>query len=306
MEDLWTLDGLLVDKNDDGIPDGVSLYIDLPENLYPIGLFDFLARAGLETTALSFNFFEKHNQKVTLTFEKSNHSEITFESGILSIYYQSEEDLSDQLRHISQLGLKMIDSEESKERPMIRGVSDIWTLAGFGQYQEASPIHPLSVNIDSKLDWNKSLFLAVCQLVARLGLVSTTIKFPLTNNEMADIQFVIEKNGQSSIKVLEENIIKVNGSKEECAQLIDWLSNEKTWKEDGVLGSWERPFLYAHLTNENVILIEENWQDQSEVDIAEEHIKMLSEEEKENVVIYLSEPLSNRTCLKEKWEKNYG
>ncbi|PKC50438.1 hypothetical protein RhiirA1_486365, partial [Rhizophagus irregularis] len=103
-----------------------------------------------------------------------------------------------------------------------------------------------------------------------------------------------------------ENIIKVNGSKEECAQLIDWLSNEKTWKEDGVLGSWERPFLYAHLTNENIILIEENWQDQSEVDIAEEHIKMLSEEEKENVVIYLSEPLSNRTCLKEKWEKNYG
>lgn len=306
MEDLWTLDGLLVDKNDDGIPDGVSLYIDLPENLYPIGLFDFLARAGLETTALSFNFFEKHNQKVTLTFEKSNHSEITFESEILSIYYQSEEDLSNQLRHISQLGLKMSDSEESKERPMIRGVSDIWTLAGFGQYQEASPIHPLSVNIDSKLDWNKSLFLAVCQLVARLGLVSTTIKFPLTNNEMADIQFVIEENGQSSIKVLEENIIKVNGSKEECAQLIDWLSNEKAWKEDGVLGSWERPFLYAHLTNENVILIEENWQDQSEVDIAEEHIKMLSEEEKENVVIYLSEPLSNRTCLKEKWEKNYG
>lgn len=306
MEDLWTLDGLLVDKNDDGIPDGISLYIDLPDDLYPLGLFDFLARVGLETTALTFDFFEKRDQKVKMTFKKSEYSAMVFESRTLLIYYQSEEDLSNQLRHLSQLGLKNSSLGDPTEKSMIKGVSDIWTLAGFGHYQEASPMHTLNVNIECKLDWNKSLFVAVSQLVARLGLVSTSIKFPLTKNDSADIQIVLDENGQSSIEVLENNVIKVNGSKDECVQLITWLSNEKGWKENGILGSWERPFHYAHLRNENEILIEESWQEQSEVELVEEHIREFSEEEKVNVVIYLSEPLEIRKRLESEWKNKYS
>ena len=83
---LWSLEGMLVDKNRDGVVDGISLFIDLPEGLLPEGLIDFCARAGFETTALSFAFFEEVGQKVTMSFEQSEETTTaTFVGGETSL-----------------------------------------------------------------------------------------------------------------------------------------------------------------------------------------------------------------------------
>ncbi|WML48571.1 hypothetical protein RCG23_25700 [Neobacillus sp. PS3-34] len=59
LKKIWTCDGFLVDDNGDSVPDGVRVKVDgVKENCMPVGLIDFYARLGLETTALSFPFIK--------------------------------------------------------------------------------------------------------------------------------------------------------------------------------------------------------------------------------------------------------
>lgn len=304
MEDLWTLEGLLLDKNNDGVPDGVSLYIDLPDNLYPLGLLDFMVRVGLETTALSFNFFEFTNQKVVMSFEKNEtETRASFESGKLHIYYTSEEALSSLLSSIAGTELRE-NLVKDNAQSSITSISDIWTLSGFGYLQEASPQQHLNINIGCE-KWNKQLFKATCNFAARLGLVSTSITLPIAQNKNAEIQFIIQQHNQSFIEVPKENIIQLNGSLDQCANMMEWLANERSWKENGVLGAWENAFHYAHFKNKEETMLEVKWDNPSEIELAEKHLESLANNQIQKVEVYVSEPLEIRSLLKNKWSEKY-
>ncbi|MBE1556034.1 M14 family metallopeptidase [Sporosarcina limicola] len=301
---LWSEDGIFVDKNGDGVLDGVSLFIDLPEGLLPIGLIDFCARVGFETTALSFSFFEKNNQQVTMQFvQSSNETAATYTDGKLILTYRNEGELTQLLRSITFGDVKKTTAEANRFYSEVKSLSEIWSFSGFGTQIEASPTRILSLNItveDAML--TTALLKELCYFAARSALYCTEIDFPVTQNNDAKISFAIVQAEQTELTLQRENAICLAGTKDNLPAALHSFVRSTHWSEGGTIGNWEQQQLLAS-KNEAELLFEQTWTDDSEVDRVFDCLQASSNLDDAIIEIYLSEPVNRRKELSAEWQK---
>lgn len=295
-EDFWTMNDLFLDKNGDGIRDGISLFIDLPKKFMPEGLFDFMARLGFETTALSYNFFEYTNQHIHLSFRESEIDKIEItESNKVCIYYNTVQSCSILLQELAQSGLETQDSNSSSwEERTIKKVTDIWSISGFGDTIEASPHHRLNlgINIDPTIK-SMPLFKEICHFVARAAHYSTSIHFPLSLNDDPFVLMDFKESQTNQISVPIEQQIVLEGNKEGVVSLLSWINRQKHWSDGGSFGKWEHQ-LSLEQKQESSIWLEEEWTTQSEVEKLYEVLSETKIEEGSTIEIFISEPYEIR------------
>ncbi|HJF31399.1 MAG TPA: M14 family metallopeptidase [Sporosarcina psychrophila] len=302
---LWSLEGMLVDKNRDGVVDGVSLFIDLPEGLLPEGLIDFCARAGFETTALSFTFFEEAGQKVTMSFVHSEETTTaTFLDGKLVLTYKNEHELSSLLRELAFGEFDLTDKKVGCFYTDVESLSDIWSFSGFGQHTEASPTRTLSLQITVEEQMMTTLLLKeLCNFAARTALHSTEIQHALTGQDAAHIQFMVESGEQSVLTLEEKNRIRLAGTKTDVPNALRTLAESNHWSEGGAFGHWEQ-----HVIDdkpESPLLIEENWSDEGEIERVIRAMHSSANLEHADVEVYLSEPREIREQLAVQLKSDY-
>lgn len=289
----------MLDKNGDGVIDGISLYVDLPEHLMPKGLWDFFARIGLETTAISYDFFENSGQKVIMDFTESpGKAQARFKEGRLNFFYENEEDLSALLSEIA--AEEDIGQVGQKEYPvnMIRSLSDIWSFSGFGSFEEATPLHELSLNIEvDESIASAELFKELCHFAARCGLYSTSLSLPVSGNEYARIQFQVISGEETQLQLVEINHIKLSGSKESNPQSLRKLNESKHWSQQGDFGYWEQELVLEDKKKAE-LWFETSWEDLSEREIAVLALSNL-EQLPNHLELFLSEPLDIRQEFEE-------
>ncbi|WP_422122305.1 M14 family metallopeptidase [Planococcus sp. X10-3] len=294
FEKLWTTDGLLLDKNGDGVIDGVSLHVALPEGLRPLGLLDFFARLGLETTAISYDFFGNSGQKVVMEFiEAAGAAHARFEENRLSCFYENENDLSALLSEIAGHDSDIIIEEKEIPLNHIRSLADIWSFSGFGAFDEATPQHDLSLNIQmEEAVVTSELFRELCHFAARCGLYSTSLNLPLTGNDQARIHFHVASGEETRLRLLQTNQIELSGTQAGCAQALKTLNNSRHWSQQGDFGYWEQE-LILNDKKEAELWYENSWEDVSERELVMRELAKL-EQLPEDFQIYLSEPLEIR------------
>lgn len=293
LRKLWTTEGLLLDKNVDGVVDGVSIYIDLPINVIPVGLLDFFARIGLETTGLSYDFFEFTGQKVTMEFQADcEETYARFDENRLTCFYRNEQELSTLLTELAS-----IDDQKTKTfgetNRSINSLSDIWSFSGFGTFVEATPQHVLSLNIEVA-DQLRSieLYKELCHFVARCALYSTALDLPLTNNGNAQIQLHVRVGKETRLRLLNQNEVELSGTMESCTLAVARLNRSKHWSEEGEFGYWEQQ-LVLNDKKEAEVWYESEWEDCSEKDLVLQQLSA-SGLAYNRLEVYLSEPLKIR------------
>lgn len=297
----WTLEGLLVDKNGDGVIDGLSLFIDLPAELMPPGLIDFLARAGLETTALSLDFFERAGQQWAMEFQQSAVTLCEVENNTIRLFYQDVEELSSLLSEMATSGDSAVDPPE---HAFIRSLADIWSGSGFGEVEEASPERHLDLNISWEDEIASArLFKELCLFAARCGLYSTSLGLPLTENPHAATQLTVKAGRDASVQLREENHVEVIGSRTELAAMLHVLNGQRHWTANGTFGFWEQSEKMAERQDE--VWYEKAWEDISEVELAQQELAGIEGQTFDAVDVYLSEPLHVRTALANEWQARY-
>ena len=303
---LWSKEGLLIDKNNDDVIDGVSLYIDLPEDIMPDGLLDFFARIGFETTGLSYNFFDYTNQKVTMTFQKVNDATYArYEQNNLTCFYRNEVELSHLLTELSSIDECKKEIVVDEPKRSINSLSDIWSFSGFGSYEEATPHHMLSLNIQVvEAIRSMELFKELCHFVARCALYSTALELPVTNNDDAQIQFLVNQSEETKLLLLKPNTFELSGTIETCSRALGSLNRSKHWSEQGEFGYWEQEMLLKDKQKEEV-LFESTWEDCSEKDLVLSKLSASTHVSCNHLEVYLSEPLEIRRAFeKEIMQKN--
>jgi len=303
---LWSLEGMLVDKNRDGVVDGISLFIDLPEGLLPEGLIDFCARAGFETTALSFAFFEEVGQKVTMSFEQSEETTTaTFVDGKLVLTYKNESELSSLLRELAFGEFDFTTKKDERFYTDVESLSDIWSFSGFGHHTEASPTRTLSLQITVEEQMMTTLLLKeLCHFAARTALHSTEIQHSLTATDGAHIEFTVASGEQSVLTLEEKNRIRLTGTKKDVPNALRTLVESKHWSEGGALGHWEQQQGIDE-QQQAPLLLEESWSDEGEIERVIRAMHTTANLEHADVEVYLSEPREIREQLAEQLKMNY-
>ncbi|KQL21406.1 M14 family metallopeptidase [Cytobacillus solani] len=325
---IWTKDGLLRDKNGDGVIDGTNVWIDLPDYLAPEGLIDFCARLGFETTSLSFCFFEPSEEAVKLCFVHSEAAtDIRLENNQLMIRYQSEQELSDLLKllaamdleqagtksdvielrdgrlYAGQLSIPTIDypNDLAAAVPEINNLSDLWSFSGIGKSNEASPAKLFHMNIGvEKSLMTAGLLREICYFAARSAMYSTEIVFPVTGNKEASLQLEVLEGDDPILELVKPNVLQLRGRKENMAAAAYQLARAKHWSEGGVFGYWEQKHQLSQ-KKEPPLLFEMQWSDEKEVDVAFDHLKREEDLAGTDIEIFLSEPAEVRRRLEEEW-----
>ncbi|MEH7388886.1 M14 family metallopeptidase [Bacillus sp. JJ1474] len=329
---LWSKEGLLRDKNGDGVVDSTSIYINLPEHLVPEGLIDFCGRLGFETTSLSFHFFEKSDKAIQMDFEHSElFTAIRVENQHLVVSYKDEIELSTLLKLLASMEPELITEKSSRIElkdgrlysgqtiiptlavrkdchntyPKINSLADFWSFSGIGKISEASPSKAFSMNIDVEdLLWTPELLRELCHLAARGAMYSTKIEFPITGNADAALQFQVTEGSNMMLELPYPNTLRLAGNKTNLPAAIYHLARAKHWSEGGEFGYWEQEHKLSQKT-EPSLLFEMNWTDEWEADRAFEVLANEKDLEGANIEIYLSEPLEVRKALEKEWQLHF-
>lgn len=306
LKKIWSTDGLLVDKNGDGVVDGLSLFIDLPQNLMPEGLLDFFARMGFETTALSFKFFKKEDQQMTMRFQQDDETTAAELTGsCLLCRYRNEAELSALLTDIASMDQGAISTPVTKTRRSIESLASLWSHSGFGSFEEATPHHHLSLMIQADDDVKSSeLFQELCHFAARCALYSTSIELPVTGNRDADIHFHAEYGQDTKLSLSRENRLKLTGTKESCPNALASLNNSRHWSEQGGFGYWEQEMKLED-KQQAVEWYETKWTDVSEKELVIRYLESLPKIPSGRMEVYLSEPLEIRNSFREELRGRY-
>lgn len=301
IKKIWSNEGILEDRNNDHVIDHVSLYIELEKNYFPPSLIDLFARIGYETTALSYNFFEKNHQKYTLRFVESYETSIEMNCNEIILKYDSYKALNDLITKIARLNLI---KAEGAVIPEIRSLSDIWSFSGFGFANEASPSRQLSlgINIEEHL-LDHELGRTLCNFVARASLYSTEFLLPIAERDSSLIQMDIVEDSKQSIDLLSKNHMRIAGRSLGLVNMIDNLSKLKHWSEGGVFGEWERKLKQNQQPEE--VLLQKSWEGTSEVEKIERILDSYKNEV-QSFTIYTSRSLKVRKELKTYWERKYN
>ena len=301
LQEIWTLNGIFVDKNQDNVIDGVSLFVELPVEFMPDGLLDFFARVGYETSALSYNFFEYNNQSVKMIFNKNEeYNYIDYENRTITVHYVNEKDCSKILSELSLMGVdRAINMEEPKSVvKSILSLSEIWSFSGFGADVEASPYQALSLNIDIHPQMkSRETFIELCHFVARAALYCTEIKLPVINNTSASIELSIYPSDETKLKLIQDNKLSLKGTKNDVASALKWLNKQKSWSEKGTFGNWEQKIRLDE-KKPSKLLFQEDWEDESEIELVQKFLQNYELLEGDEIEVFISEPLHIRNQLK--------
>ncbi|MCG7344156.1 M14 family metallopeptidase [Sporosarcina sp. ACRSL] len=299
IQKIWSTDGVLVDKNEDGVIDGISLHIDFPDDYFPPALFDFFARIGYETTALSFNFFEQANQRFSLSWVKSDCTRIEMEESRITIHYTTEDELNTVLSTIASEGLAY---REDTVVPEIENLEDIWTFAGFGDSFEASPYRELSIGLHMEDRISVELGKAFCEFIARASLLSTQFVLPWRDRQLAKVKITVDEQSDLSLQLVEKNHISFQGTNREIPNIVQTVSRAKHWSEGGNFGYWEKELKRLDFTDD--LMLEFDWQDRSEKEKIEEVLNQYKNQIAD-AKIYISKDPERRNELKEQWKQTY-
>lgn len=325
---IWTKEGILCDKNGDGVIDGINIFIDLPDQLAPEGLIDFCARLGFETTALSLDFFEPNEEAVRLSFVYSGTAtDISLENNELVIRYQSEHELSNLLKLLAAMDPEQLckdsnvielrngrlyagqtlistivyQSNHAAATTEVNSLSDLWSFSGIGKSNEASPAKLLHMNIAAeKSCLSAELLRELCYFAARSAMYTTNIVFPVTGNIEASLQLEVLDGENSILELLKPNVLQLRGKKEQIPFAAHQLARAKHWSEGGVIGYWEQNHQLSQ-KKEPPLLFDMQWSDEKEVDAAFDLLKGTEDLTGADVEIFLSEPAEIRRKLEEEW-----
>lgn len=325
---IWTAEGLLRDRNGDGVNDGTAVFIDLPDGLAPEGLIDFCARLGFETTALSFDFFEPKNDAVRLSFFSGSETQVKTENQTLIFHYKNETELSTLLRLLAMMepdgetgfielkdgrlytGQDFLSSipyrkEEGKSPVEINSISHLWSFSGFGRNEEASPAKLVNMNIDvEKTLMTTKLLKELCFFAARSAMHATKFTFPVTGNPDASLQLKVIEGTQTVLELADRNFLRLKGKIDSLPTAVGMLARAKHWSEGGTFGYWEQEYQLADKT-EAPLLFEMEWSDQQEVDLAFQVIEESKNLEAAELEIFLSEPYDIRKSLEVEWTSRF-
>ncbi|HSJ39183.1 MAG TPA: hypothetical protein VK945_13330, partial [Planococcus sp. (in: firmicutes)] len=298
LEQFWSLQGPFIDKNGDGVIDGVSLFIHFPGNKMPSGMLDFCARLGLETTALSFDWFEWSGQKTTMEFiESAGSTYAEFEGDRLRCFYENEAALSELLSELAQMGRSHYAPPAESPTRHIRSLAELWSFSGFGAMDEATPHHALSLNIDmDEAVASPDLFRELCFFAARCGLYSTALDLPLTGNPNARIALAVVSGDASRLRLPADNRLELSGSPQGTARALQGLNRSHHWSSGGEFGYWEEETQLAD-KEEAEGWFETEWHGRSERKRMHDILEGLSLTGGDRLEIFLSEPLSIRRKL---------
>src|SRR5699024_7190941 len=177
LQDLWSMGGILRDKNADNVPDGVNVHMHLEKDFHPLGLIDFCVRLGFETTSLSLDFINNRENDYVyeIFFKKNSWPGLILEDYELKFYYHEENALNELLRflavfhhdlietsdpikkivyeneavsfftHENELVQSLQDIEQSHDNEIklkeINSLTEVWNDLGFMRIGIASPIN---------------------------------------------------------------------------------------------------------------------------------------------------------------------
>lgn len=325
---IWTKDGLLRDRNGDGVNDGTAVYIDLPDGLAPAGLIDFCARLGFETTALSFDFFEPKEDAVRLSFSPGSETQVKGENQALIFLYKNETELSTLLRLLAAMesdgeasfielkdgrlytGQEFLSTisyrkEEGKTPAEINSLSHLWSFSGFGRNEEASPAKLVNMNINvEKTLMTTMLLKELCFFAARSAMHATNFTFPVTGNQAARLQLKMVEGSETVLELADRNFLRFRGKKDTLPLALGELARAKHWSEGGSFGYWEQEYQLAEKT-EAPLLFEMDWSDQRETDLAFQIIQETKNLEAAELEIFISESYDIRKRLEEEWKARF-
>ncbi|MCS0824612.1 M14 family metallopeptidase [Cytobacillus firmus] len=327
--EIWTKEGLLRDTNDDGVIDGIAVFIDLPDHLAPEGLIDFCARLGYETTSLSLRFFENGNSAVKMSFIYSDvKTEIRLENQEIIVRYKSEAELTDLLRLLAAMDpeesngtsaaielkngklvagpvfIKSIEGRGEEENPEINSLSDLWSFSGVGKINEASPSKLLYMNVSIEESIKTvELIKGLCYFAARSAMYSTDIVFPLTGDySTGGLLLEVLEDSSTSLELKESNVLQLKGRKESIGSAAHHLAKEKHWSDGGAFGYWEQRY-NLNQKIEAPLLFEAEWEDVHETELAYRILKDSEDLAGADIEIFLSEPSEIRRYLEKKWKE---
>ncbi len=296
LKRLWSTDGLYVDKNDDGVIDGVSLFVQLDEGPFPLGLLDFFAAVGQGTTALSYQFFEEAGQRVTLCFEQADEAKIFFEQQRVLLKYKERSD-------IDSLLYELMEGRQHRPThspiPIVESLSDLWTPSGFGVVEEASPTRHLSLGMDCQAnELSHELGKALCHFIARAALSCTSFDFPVAQAQNATVQMTFETGDVDEVSLQATNQLCVKGNH---AKIMHELSTAECVQLGGQFGLWERA---CESVREAPLLQSYEWHGESEVVRVEEILATLPPT-LQQVEVFISRPFAFRQELKKRWQHRF-
>lgn len=344
LRKLWEIGGLVEDQNNDSVPDRVNVTIELRDNFRPLGLIDFCARLGFETTSLSCDFLAGNKRYAhTLLFQQADQTDMVWEESTLVIGYTSENELSEFLRflagewHESYIesgrdvrkivytagnvsvysdGEELLGSfkennrrvdKESTEEFTLHSLTRVWDDVGFLHAETPEPTQENAVgfHIQTKLD--ETIWNELYYGAARVGMESTTLAFPLTGARACHpVEFIFTMDEGKGTIELQGNQIVFAGESRALKNAVAYFFRENHWAFGGHFAHWEQG--YKKLSTEEVELFQYDWEDQGELNEIKQCIKDHADALHEDaaVEIYLSEPTDVRENLYTELKEEYG
>ncbi|GAK06833.1 M14 family metallopeptidase [Geomicrobium sp. JCM 19038] len=251
MNDLlnfWTIDGAISDCNDDGVPDGIAIRVTgWKEVGLPEGLIDFSARLGYETSAMNPDFLSEKPTRSSFHLSIEGERTIITTKGICA---PTKEAMSEALRWFASEwpkassesvttielrsgqyrlneGTWLLDESEGANHswPLtpVEGLNELFEQSNYNSERRLSSIvyRDFTIEFDQKLGINA--FKETCYYVAKLGMYSTHIQFPITGDERT-FHVTIHHDHQAIVN-LEKQHLLVRGNEEEVVSFLYALNH---------------------------------------------------------------------------------
>ncbi|MFC4354296.1 M14 family metallopeptidase [Chryseomicrobium palamuruense] len=302
INDHFWLDEDLYRHSSDGLRIGFDLYINLPEDIMPVSIIDFCARAGFETNALSLDFFEKSTQKFELHFIQSDQTILSKAGNKYTIFYESERELNGFITNLAAVSM----TGKVQDPISIRSLDEIWSYSGFGYSHEASPERSLSMNIkiDPLLVDREGLISLSC-FAARISLLHTHIQLPLLNAEdERHILFEIKESETNELILQKSNTLLLECNKTNLSAVVRSLTTSKHWSEGGSFAWWSKKMEIDNrlqpIEIDSAPILHEKWTNTGEVN---ELLTLIDSKKKElsgEVIVFISKDKRVRESLVEK------
>ncbi|MCM3489826.1 hypothetical protein M3689_10955 [Alkalihalophilus marmarensis] len=355
LREVWSTNGWLQDENQDNVPDGMNLRVIADS--YPLGLIDFGARLGLETTAANFDYLDTQSQyDYELSLINTSNSEAAEffykengqfmitgtnlqQSHMLRFLASSwpqilEEKAGDEevgkLRYhtisnkvevfnqtgklITEVNDPLYDEQNAvcNEKLTFNGLSDLWSISGLYQNERIDLASQTNIFFNLHKPLKKEVMKETIKLATRIGLYSTGIRFPLTNDDNnprpAELEFLISETGTDEAQVSWEAgtgvTLKFTGGGQALVNSLKYFAEARAFEEGGDFGSWEHAIRKKEKPHPPV-LYEDVWKQESEYSrmykLAEKWIQGYKGDKEDSLelIAYLSEPLKCRQSMKE-------
>jgi hypothetical protein len=302
LKGIWNISGLVKDTNNDGVPDGLNVSIELEESCLPLGIIDFCGRLGFESTALSFSFFnsEAAEWKIKTAYCKEETAcELLLKDKAILFHFKSAEELSEMLRilaanwpycanDISGKIMKLSFNENrlyahseglithltcegnrvrsDVKHAEIEGLTDLWNGLGFFAKGDPSPEAITGISFEFQQAATSALLEEVCYLAARVGMCSTSLGFPLTGQSAGGLSFLLADDADHAVIELDEHHHRVifKGDRDRLPKIVRYVASALHRSEGGPFGGWEEEDDPLNKLEQEESLFRLKWEDAGE------------------------------------------